>query len=419
MATAEGSHRRREDCDKEEDSRPQCPRQDVQGRELASVVSITNLALHPILHPDAQGREVASVVGITNHVLHPNLHPGFMTGATVTGEVNMSRGLSKLPVLLIERDHSTEERSVFDLSTKKFHVIKNPDFLDAKCICGRGEWLLMCREAAVRDCWFTLFLLNPVSGVKVELPTVHGVLRGPSTFSLSSGYPDLIITGTTHFRRGVFTLRIMRAGDEAWEEYSIEGIQNTVINRVALAGRRVLCVDYRGRVIVFDLLERSLRYFTNLKPCLRGFHSVIECDGEVVMADSTKPMFRYFRFMRFDWGLMSWVEVDERELRNASWFMDSPSACMRTCEGMKVYTLMPNENGSPNPPDYHATKCFRTSTRRFDMDSMFNIYMHNLVCCPDDPLLATAYLEKETTESLMSEDVRAMSARWVDADILC
>lgn len=333
-------------------------------------------------------------------------------GAMVTREINPSFEYDKPPILFIEHDISSSERSIYDLSSKRFHAIKNPNFCDAAYLRGKGQWLLMERVGTTRSL-LSLFLLNPVSGVKIDLPTVHGYTVGPCAFSMSCDSPELIISASTDLLRQLFILRIIRTGDEAWKEYSMEGIQVTRITKVHLVGSHVLCVG-QGGVIIFDLLERYFTHSPNPKLITDGLWFDIECNGEVLMVDCPLPFFNFFRFRRFDWGIMKWVTLDESELENASWYLGKYSSCMRRGRGMKAYTLQPDSIEQSNPPN--TKRCILIISKPVGRDPAYNIYLHDLARGP--AVTRTDFLEKKTTESLMPDDVLAKNVYWVDADIL-
>lgn len=391
-----------------------------------------------------------------------------------------------LPALFIEHEYSSTERSILDIFTKKFHTIKNPSFQDAWCVFAKGQWLLMCRRERLG---FSQFLINPVSGVRVDLP-VHDVYFGVATFSLTSGFPDVIVNVTnsngmnsgipppsranvvhdsgpalnssfngiltpirhkpstilykgilrtpTPYKAGLsgmfsgtptlnrpsrpVIIRIIRPGDEAWEEHSVEGTEDAIFLQVVLSGRQVTCVDKRGMVLEFDLFDHTWRFSSPENRAANLRRSVVECDGEVVSVESPRPVFRCFQFTRFDRRMMKWVALEEDKLENASWLMCSRSSgCMWREEGRKVYTLSPNEYSGPRPrkPDY--TRSIRIDGYGFLNDTYFdyNVYVHDLGRGPADGHQHGVFHETKGTVTILPQPVRARNLRWVGADTLC
>ncbi|KAM0941888.1 hypothetical protein DsansV1_C15g0132401 [Dioscorea sansibarensis] len=183
-----------------------------------------------------------------------------------------------------------------------------------------------------------------------------------------------------------------------WEAYKFSNYDRhtEICTCVILESRhQVLCLGYNGEVIAFDLLDLSWTHNSQLK--LRTLNSgvwYLESGGEVLRVNALKPYFSSFVFyklhMEDDRTTMVWVELDQSELENTSWFIGARSFRVKGGEqyqlGRKLYILQPNLYGGPNGPDFETAKRKMVYLGRpYGSDKDANVYIHDL----DSPDFAT------------------------------
>lgn len=312
---------------------------------------------------------------------------------------------NRLPLVFSVPDYSNTEHLVLDISTKEFRTISHPDLLAAACVYTKGDWLLLCQM----DNWwqYTYFLLNPFTGSRIDLPSIHKKGPGAFTFSMISGNPHRIVSVNNEYPYGI-SIRVMCPGDEAWEVHEFkECDKSTLITAAALVGEQVLCLDHQGRVVVFDLSDGRWMYYLQPQRSVRGFRYFIESDGEVLKVDCPYPLFSSFTFSRLDQRAIDWVELDDIELENTSWFL-GPCPSFRVKEaGKKVYTLQPRESGGhPDSDTGNRKRRIRVIKGRKPGDDIdANVYVHDL--------------SDGSSQSLLPNSFPTKSVRWFDADLPC
>lgn len=313
-----------------------------------------------------------------------------------------------LPSVLSAPDFSSTERWVLNISTKEFRTISDPSLSGAACVYNKRGWLLMRPQYPCnRRVTGPLFLFNPITGAKIELPMAKA-LNGPGTFTFSvvDGVPDWVIHAN-----GI-SLRTIRLGDTEWGSHTFKGCGGHYKDfDVSLVENQVMCVGSLGEVLSYDLLEgRWANIMRPVQTSVRGAKYAIECDDEVLRVRCPFPRFSSFDFSKLDLRRMEWVTLEESELENTSWFLGSRCSFRRQGEGKKVYTLH-NEYNGPRPPpvtERPKTRKFRAklmtpSEAAWGYDAERNVYVHDLETNVSRATLPAAFTTK--------------SALWIDADL--
>ncbi|KAH7669796.1 WD40-repeat-containing domain-containing protein [Dioscorea alata] len=324
------------------------------------------------------------------------------------------------PSVLCESDWSSTERVILDISTKKFQSITNPRFKDANCVSSKDGWLLFVNVHPSNYACRLPFLVNPSTGDQIDMPELtFGPKIGCPLYSLSvvSGTPSYVVCVINNPRGMTLYVASPQAQvGHVWESYKFGAYDRhtQICTCVTLESRhQVLCLGYNGEVIAFDLLDLSWTHNSQLR--LRTLNSCVwyfESGGEVLRVNALRPFFSSFVFyklhMEDDRTTMTWVELDQSELENTSWFMGGSSFRVKGYQqGKKLYVLKPNSYGGPNGPDFETAKrktVYHGRPYGSDMDA--NVYIHDL----DSPDFATY--------TLMPDSFRTKHISWVQLNCL-
>lgn len=318
-----------------------------------------------------------------------------------------------LPSVFSVPDFSSMGRCVLDISTREFNTIYDPCLRDTNCVYSKGGWLLMRPEHFTGRVTGPHFLVNPVTGVKIGLPTNDGLNgRGAFTFSIVDGTPDRVVhvNNTCMNTPGGYgiSIQVIRPGEEEWDVYVFGRCHSyTTSIDVALVGTQVLCIDSAGKITSFDLLAGTWATFAGAAEWpIKGRRYRVESEAEVLSVHCNFPFFSSFKFLRLDLQRREWVELNDFELENTSWFLGSPCSFYTHEEGKKVYTFYNSYDG-PRPPICEPgmpRKRRVVPVRPLGSDVECNVYVHDLVT--------------NVTESLLPVAFHTKTAHWIDANFL-
>ncbi|KAL0914750.1 hypothetical protein M5K25_015126 [Dendrobium thyrsiflorum] len=314
------------------------------------------------------------------------------------------------PLVFSIPDLSSPDRCILDVSTKVFHTISSPHLQNALCLYNKGGWLLMCHEEEVCSKQYqnSLFLLNPRSGSKIDLPRPFE--KGNFAFSLTCGNPSHVIHASYKIPTRSVVIRVIRPNDSAWEVHELDNSHRDIIISSALViGNQVMCIDSKGaRIIMLDLTNCSWTFlskrkkFPNYSKCY-----FFEQDNDVMCVSCPFWTCDFFKFYKLDWQMMDWVEINNVELMNISWFLSDPcSFYVKGGKGKYVYSLESigcwgGQPGERARPTYHTIGYFE----RPGEDLPVNVFIHNMVEGDMELLLPEKYGSKKP-------------ACWVDRRIL-
>uniref|UniRef100_A0A453SP30 KIB1-4 beta-propeller domain-containing protein n=2 Tax=Aegilops tauschii TaxID=37682 RepID=A0A453SP30_AEGTS len=180
---------------------------------------------------------------------------------------------AKLPLALFTFESNKKKQLLFDPSTKKIRRIISAAFADATCVFENGGWLLMLQHKQhgfQEQQEQTIFLVHANTGRRLELPACPSVIDGLFVFYVGSSEVPLVVVCIETIS-GVPTVHVACPGDIYWSVYknTEDGshlrldphrrIKCTLIIDVVLLGKQAVCVDYHGKILIFDVTEMSWR----------------------------------------------------------------------------------------------------------------------------------------------------------------
>ncbi|PKU69136.1 hypothetical protein MA16_Dca002406 [Dendrobium catenatum] len=244
----------------------------------------------------------------------------------------------------------------------------------------------MCHEEEVCSKQYhdSLFLLNHHSESRIDLPGPFE--KGHFAFNLTcGGNPRHVIHASYKIPTRSVVIRVIHPYDSAWEVHELgNSHQDIIISSVLVIGNRVICIDSKGaRIIMLDLSNCSWTFLSERKK----FPNHSECyffeqDNEVMCVSCPGMSCDFFKFYKLDWQMMDWIEINNVELMNTSWFLSHPcSFYMKGGKGKYVYSLENNnwwggQPGEREHPDYQTILLLRTVG---EDDLPVNVFIHNMV----------------------------------------
>uniref|UniRef100_A0ACD5UHG8 Uncharacterized protein n=1 Tax=Avena sativa TaxID=4498 RepID=A0ACD5UHG8_AVESA len=304
----------------------------------------------------------------------------------------------KLPFALFALESNGQKRLLFDLSTKKIHGVVSATFADATCVFENGGWLLMIQhkqQGFQEQHLQTIFLVHASTGRRVDLPACPSVVDGLFVFYIGSHEVPLVVACIETVSK-VLTVHVACPGDVYWSVYKNmddsshllqdphRRIKFTLIVDAVLLGKQAVCVDYNGKILIFDVTE--MRWRTALSPgwSEKNAHFLVASGEKVVLVSCHRCRARFcdFRFFKLDAEALEWSPVDDTELRDSSWFLYRGRSFRVREEGKRrVYTFYPSQWGGSTPIDAESSrkrKVAHNKSMHPREKSITNIYMHDL-----------------------------------------
>ncbi|KAM0915322.1 hypothetical protein ACQ4PT_010929 [Festuca glaucescens] len=303
---------------------------------------------------------------------------------------------AKLPLALFALESNSKKRLLFDLSTKKIRGVVSAVSADATCVFENGGWLLMIQHK--KQCFEeqhleTIFLVHASTGRRVDLPPCPSVVDRLFVFYIGSHEMPLVVVCIETISK-VPTVHVACPGDVYWSVYKNDGshllqdphrrIKFTLIVDVILLGKQAVCVDYHGKILIFDVTEMSWK--TALSPgwSERDAHFLVASGEKVVLISCRRYRARFcdFKFFKLDAEALEWSPLDDTELDDSSWFLYRGRSFRARGEGKRrVYTFYPNQWGGSTPIDAESSrkrKVAHNKSMHLREKSVTNIYMHDL-----------------------------------------
>ncbi|KAF7103300.1 hypothetical protein CFC21_104301 [Triticum aestivum] len=306
---------------------------------------------------------------------------------------------AKLPLALFIFESNKKKQLLFDPSTKKIRGIISVAFADATCVFENGGWLLMLQHKQhgfQEQQEQTIFLVHASTGRRLELPACPSVIDGLFVFYVGSSEVPLVVVCIETIS-GVPTVYVACPGDIYWSVYkNIEDgshlpldphrrIKCTLIIDAVLLGKQAVCVDYHGKILIFDVTEMSWRRTALSKGWNeRDAHFLVASSEEVVLISCRRFRGRFcdFKFFKLDAEALEWSPLDDTELDGCSWFLYRGRSILAREEGKrKVYTFYPSQWGGSTPIDADSSrkrKVAHMKSLSSREKSVTNIFMHDL-----------------------------------------
>uniref|UniRef100_A0A0E0LFB2 Uncharacterized protein n=1 Tax=Oryza punctata TaxID=4537 RepID=A0A0E0LFB2_ORYPU len=213
----------------------------------------------------------------------------------------------KLPLALLSLERKSQKHLLFDLSTNQTRGI---------CSANSG-WFLMVQNKPPHS--------EEMTCKRVNLPVLRSAKEGFFAFYVGShGSPLVVAFIENKLTYDLLpTIHTVCPGDIYWSVYEHAGyhsqlnesyrfLEDIIIVDVALVGREVICVDYYGKIMVFNITEMTWRTAFAPEWSIADEHFVVAMEGQVVLVSCRHhPCSHPFRFLK----------LDESELDNSTWFL--------------------------------------------------------------------------------------------------
>ncbi|KAI8553569.1 hypothetical protein RHMOL_Rhmol05G0026000 [Rhododendron molle] len=243
------------------------------------------------------------------------------------------------PWLMITKDHRGSEREFFSPWTKTKFTVDLPEFAKTIVLLSKNGWVLL---STCSDCCKQVprvFLLNPFTRVKLEMPTLPRVFRAymPSGISMLEGTPNCVALGDR-------CLAIAHPGDNAWKIFTVP---LEICQPMFFVDRYLYLIDkYYGRVLRFNTIDFTMtKGFMGKEVNQFGIEGngsyFLQCNKEIIGVCSTTSTGRLtpyghfsmngfvdaaWAFYKYSFSKAAWEALADDEIRGKSWFLSNCGA---------------------------------------------------------------------------------------------
>ncbi|KAM0912569.1 hypothetical protein ACQ4PT_012726 [Festuca glaucescens] len=238
------------------------------------------------------------------------------------------------------------------------------------------------------------FLIHPSTCKRIDLSVLHSPNKGYFVFYVGPRGTPLVVA-CIQIMSVVPTVHVMCLRDVYWcvhkhtsnlhlSEAMCRPIDNTLITDVALIGTWVVCAEFLGQILIFDIIEMTWRTASCPEWSLQDAHYLVASIGEVVIVSCLRATVgSAFKFFKKDMEALEWSPLDGQELDDTSWFLcKGQSIHVKEEDGRKVYTFDQRRcSGSvvESSDGRKATMCITDTLGPPTLKNITNIYAYNLV----------------------------------------
>ncbi|KAF3323109.1 F-box/kelch-repeat protein [Carex littledalei] len=267
----------------------------------------------------------------------------------------------------------------------------------------RGQEPLYVGRGSPRSPRHPVFLLNPITGARIDLPSFRDSLWRAAFFTTTQGTPRVVVYVCV--MGSIVRVYMVRPGGAYWEEhpYVLRHGEIGTIKKTLLCGGSVYFF-FTSHTLIFKLADLSWHLLTggSLKHGL-VYYEPVEVEGKVVVVGHpeyfTNPLLGWgsvpFFRMEISGDEFNWLEItgSDAEFDGCIWFIHRrQSFCVKTAgSGQKICWFAPRGLCAPGFGTAYALHCLNLTTRahcKLTADSVFSS-QHAWVdlSCPSDPSL--------------------------------
>lgn len=310
-----------------------------------------------------------------------------------------------VPLALFAVECNSKKRLLFDVSSGNIRGISSTLFPDAFVEFENSGWLLMVRHKPFYFREQIVFLVHPSTGRRIDLPVLHSPNKGYFVFYVDPRGTPLVVA-CVQIMSVVPTVHVVCPGDVYWcvhkhtsnlhlSEAMCRPIDNTLIMDVALIGTWVVCAEFLGQILIFDITEMTWRTASCPEWSIQDAHYLVACNGEVVIVSCLRATGgSAFKFFKLDMEALEWSPLDGQELDETSWFLCKGQSIRVKEEGeRKVYTFYPRRcSGSvtESSDGTNATMYFTGTSGPATLKTITNIYAYDLVAGTVETVIPTS-----------------------------
>ncbi|GAB2234082.1 hypothetical protein Droror1_Dr00003319 [Drosera rotundifolia] len=162
---------------------------------------------------------------------------------------------------MIHDNISSSKREFISISSKEKYTIDLPDFVSTSCLASKNGWLLLLRDVVLEETSFSLFLLNPITKEKIEMPPIDKdgaeVSSCFAAFSILNGYPHHVgLVYCVNKESGLLMITLACCdGDRLWQKAAL--LQQFLVCTMMI-GSTLYCLGGDGCLFLADNVIRSL-----------------------------------------------------------------------------------------------------------------------------------------------------------------
>ncbi|XP_074325685.1 F-box/kelch-repeat protein At3g18720-like [Apium graveolens] len=236
------------------------------------------------------------------------------------------------------------------ITRKKKVTLYLPEFSNALVLFSKQGWVLLRRKNFVvtrERLPDSVFLINPLTKAKIELPDVAESHEFFGSFSTHDGYPVSVVL----ISAGIFcriTLRTAKPGDLVWTKHApvertmqFEGCRGLIS-----IGEQIFYFDIWGKMTIYNMATRVWKELLRPRNELEGVNYIAEHDGKIIKLfaggydDHTSYAISVYNDADTSWER---VKIDEM---SSVWYLSRLHNCFCAREsGSKIYLLRPKYGG--------------------------------------------------------------------------
>lgn len=215
---------------------------------------------------------------------------------------------------IMQKTANKTEREFISITRKTKFTIDLPEFSDAVMLSSINGWFLMKQVHFSWSNGRVVFLINPFTKAKINLPSIDSFNPSLGSFSTYEGHPRCIVL----LRRcnNKLTIRTACSGDDLWNEcYHIEEMRlNRPYLHSLIIDENVYCFDKSGKMLVCNM---TTLICLEVPSSDNVTTSIMEFEGDLVKVDYTNEL----SFFRYNDAETSWQKLDSDVLKDMSWFL--------------------------------------------------------------------------------------------------
>lgn len=237
------------------------------------------------------------------------------------------------------------------ITRKKKVTLYLPEFSNSLVLFSKQGWILMRRKnffVTKERSPDSVFLINPLTKAKIELPDVAEPHEFFGSFSTHDGYPiNVVLISAGIFCR--ITLRIAKPGDLVWTKHTpvertmqFEGCRGLIS-----IGEQIFYYDIWGKMTIYNMATHVWKELLRPRNETEGVNYIAEHDGKLIklFAGGYDDHTSYSISVYNDTDT-SWERVTNDEMSNTVWYLSRLHNCFCAREsGSKVYLLRPKYGG--------------------------------------------------------------------------
>lgn len=260
-----------------------------------------------------------------------------------------------MPWIMQQNDEENSNSHEFiSITRKKRFTIDLPEFRNCQVLFSKQGWVLMRKKnfcESYERLPDSLFLMNPFTKAKIELPAVAEIWEYYGCFSTKAGVPkQVVLLGAGKSCETM--LRTNYIGDAVWNEhFSIdhpivfEGCRGLVSTK-----EQIYYINIWGKMIIYDMVNQCCRELSGSRNEM-GVNYIVEHEGNIIkLLASDYGDKASFSISTYSDSHTKWQGLSNDEMNNLSLYLSRSHNCFCARDrGLNAYVLQPNYGGLPYP----------------------------------------------------------------------